>query len=341
MTDQDHNNFKALSTEKQAKRLQALAAEALERYGISKEAEINLIAHRENTVFKVEDPETGKRYVIRVHRPGYQTEQTIRSEMQWMDALRETGIYTPTPLKAVDGTRVQTVSIEGVPDARHCSMLDWVDGRHLSAAGSSNAEDYRLVGQVNARFHRHSKTWKLPGGFYRQRWDEEGMVGENPLWGRFWELTALSKDQLDLIYRARAAVRKRLERFGKGPDRFGLIHADLMPDNILMHQGNPYVIDFDDSGFGWYMYDLATLLTTNIPDEQRVQTARDAWVDGYRSVESLADEDLAELPVFMMCRFLVVLGWVQTRRETAIARNGTGTIVEMACAYAEAFISAQ
>ena len=339
MPAQNQTEFSTLTLEQQAERFQTLAVEALEKFGISREAKLKLIKYRENAVFCVEVPKTGDRYVIRVHRPGYQTEQTILSEMHWMNALRDSGVYTPLPLAGADGNRVQTVSVESVPQARHCSMLHWVDGSPLSEENPTEA--YSLLGQVNARFHRQVKNWEPPPGFQRQSWDENGMFGENPLWGRFKDLEVLNTDQLDLMYRARGVVLKRLEKYGKGTDRFGLIHADLMAENILLDEGNPYVIDFDDSGFGWFMYDLATLLAINIPEEEDARVAGDAWTEGYRSVESLADEHLDELPTFLMCRYLVGLGWLHTRKETPLAQEYTGAIVEMACAQAEALIASQ
>ena len=143
------------------------------------------------------------------------------------------------------------------------------------------------------------------------------------------------------MYRAREVILKRLEKYGKGQDRFGLIHADLMAENILLHEGNPYVIDFDDSGFGWFIYDLATMLPINLPEEEEARVACDAWTEGYRSVEPLAYEHLEELPTFLMCRYLVGLGWLHTRKETPLAQEFTGAIVEMACEQAETLIKAQ
>jgi Ser/Thr protein kinase RdoA (MazF antagonist) len=339
MTDQNQADFITLSLEKQADRIQKLAAAALPRFGLSEKSNLELIKYRENAVFSSSNPATSERYVIRVHRPGYQTEQTIQSEMQWMDALREAGVYTPTPVSGLDGNRVQRVSVEGVPEARYCSAMEWVKGQTMDE--DNPIEAYHLLGQISAQFHCQAKKWNLPEGFQRQSWDENGMFGENPLWGHFKDLEALSPDQLDLMCRARDVVIRRLEQYGKKPDRFGLIHADLMAENILLHEGKPYVIDFDDSGFGWFMYDLATLLALNIPDEEEALQAKTAWVEGYRSIESLSNEVLRELPTFIMCRYLVGLGWLHTRKETPLAQEYTGAIVEMACGHAATLIDSQ
>ena len=100
MSDRIQAEFKELTLGQQAKRIQKLAAEALGKYGIAKSATLDLIKYRENAVFSVEGSNTNDRYVIRVHRPGYQTEQTIRSEMQWMDALRKAGgIHSNTTIR--------------------------------------------------------------------------------------------------------------------------------------------------------------------------------------------------------------------------------------------------
>ena len=339
MVDQNQADFNTLSLETQAERIQILAATALPIFGLSEKSNLELIKYRENAVFSSSDPLTSEQHVIRVHRPGYQTEQTIQSELQWMDALREAGVNTPAAVSGIDGNSVQIVSVDGVPEPRHCSVMKWIEGRSMDE--DNPIEAYNLLGKVSAQFHHHAKTWNRPKGFKRQSWDEDGMFGDNPLWGHFKDLEALSPDQLDLMYRARGVVQKRLENYGKGPDRYGLIHADLMAENILLHKGKPYVVDFDDSGFGWFMYDLATLLAINIPDEEEAQQAKTAWVEGYRSVESLSNEVLRELPTFIMCRYLVGLGWLYTRKETPLAQEYTGAIVEMACRHAAVLIDSQ
>jgi Ser/Thr protein kinase RdoA (MazF antagonist) len=111
-----------------------------------------------------------------------------------------------------------------------------------------------------------------------------------------------------------------------------------MPDNVLLQDGVPHVIDFDDCGFGWYLYDLATLLAVKALDPDR-DAARDAWVEGYRSEASLPEAQLAELETLVMARGLLLVGWMHTRRETETARLLTGAVVALACAQAEKLLA--
>ena len=40
---------------------------------------------------------------------------------------------------------------------------------------------------------------------------------------------------------------------------YGLIHADLISENMLWTGEHPYLIDFDDGGWGFRDFELATL----------------------------------------------------------------------------------
>jgi Ser/Thr protein kinase RdoA (MazF antagonist) len=326
--------FKDLSWTEQAHRLTALAREALPRFGISRDASLTLINHRENAVFRLDDPASGQRFAMRVHREHYQSEQSIRSEVSWMEALGQAGVRTPEVCRGTDGEPVQTVSVPEVPEPRHCDLFRWIEG---TPPDPEDMGTYRLLGEINARLHKHAKSWQRPPGFHRHFWDDEGLLGELPIWGRFQDLKVLSGEQRDLLFRARDVAREKLDRFGKDPDRFGLVHADFMPENILVGDGVPRVIDFDDSGFGWFMYDLATLLAFLFTDPDRYQRTLQAWVEGYRSVSRLPDDHLEVLPPLIMARFLISLGWLHTRSETPMAVEMTEIGVLLACQYAQSF----
>ena len=78
------------------------------------------------------------------------------------------------------------------------------------------------------------------------------------------------------------------------------------------------VIDFEDCGLSWYLYDLACALTFN---EGRADVGEliALWVDGYRQVEHLSAEDEKEIDTFLMLRRLML-----TRVRRAAARHRAG-----------------
>jgi Ser/Thr protein kinase RdoA (MazF antagonist) len=181
---------------------------------------------------------------------------------------------------------------------------------------------------------RHGRAWTPPPGFTRPTWDVDALMGPRALWGDYADLHVLDHDQLALMHRAADRVRRILGAFGRAADRFGLTHGDLMPDNVLVAGGVPYVIDFDDAGYGWYLYDLATLLADKVADPSFGEV-RDAWVEGYRMVTPLPDDHLDRLDALVMARLLLGLGWMHTRRETPMARDFTPLVVQLACLQAD------
>jgi len=199
-------------------------------------------------------------------------------------------------------------------------------------------KNYKLLGEQMAKLHVFSSNWKQPGGFERHAWDMDGLAGENPVWGRFWELEPLTDDQRQLIFKAQAKLRKQLEVFGKSSDRYGLIHADFLPENLLVSDEGIRLIDFDDSGFGWYLFDLATTLFFHLGEEY-FDDLFGAVLEGYRTVRDLPDQELEFLPTFFLGRGFTYLGWAHTRKETEAAKSLTGEVIEGVMAIAEDYLS--
>lgn len=319
MTSSKLQAFDELSLPGQLRRIRALGRNALERFGISPDAALVQVNHTENTTYRVDDPAAGARYALRVHRDGYHSLSNIESELAWLAALRcEAGLPTPEAVPGRDGRLVQIVQAAGVTTERHCVMFRWMQGRF---PGETRLRaPYRRLGEVAARIHQQSRAWQKPDGFTRLRWDLDETIGDRPNWGSFSEAPGLKPDESGLLSELADAVRSRLENYGRGEDRFGLIHADLRLANILIHRGETRVIDFDDCGYGWYLYDLATALWT-LEERPDIEDLIAVWVQGYREILPFSAADEAEIMTFCMLRRLTVIGWIASHSETDLARE--------------------
>jgi Ser/Thr protein kinase RdoA (MazF antagonist) len=149
----------------------------------------------------------------------------------------------------------------------------------------------------------------------------------------------MGRDERELLGRLDAVLRRRLEAFGRGPERFGLVHADIRLANLLVDGDHVRVIDFDDCGFSWFMYDFATTVSF-IEDHPQVPELKDAWIDGYRSLAPLAADDEAELDTFVMLRRLLLVAWIGSHHEfaTEAAELGAG-FTDGSCELAERYLS--
>ena len=117
-----------------------------------------------------------------------------------------------------------------------------------------------------------------------------------------------------------ALIGDRLASFGKSPDRFNLVHGDMRLANLLMDGNTVKVIDFDDCGFSWLLYDCATTVsffehTPEVPDLLK------AWTRGYRRIGSLSAEEEDEIATFVMLRRLLLVAWIGSHAETELAQS--------------------
>jgi Ser/Thr protein kinase RdoA (MazF antagonist) len=191
--------------------------------------------------------------------------------------------------------------------------------------------------------HEHALRWRRPPGFVRFAWDYDGAFGTVARWGRWRQGIGVGPAERAVLGRLDAALYRRLAEFGTGPDRYGLIHADLRLSNLLVaHDGraahSTAVIDFDDSGFGWYLYDLGAALSF-IEADPRVPELVEAWLRGYRSVRPLAAGEAAEIPTFIMMRRLLLVAWIGSHSGTELARSLGARYTTESCELAERYLS--
>jgi Ser/Thr protein kinase RdoA (MazF antagonist) len=168
--------------------------------------------------------------------------------------------------------------------------------------------------------HGHVKTWQRPAWFERHTWDFETALGSTPHWGRWRDGMGLTPEIEKVFADTVALIGRRLKKFGKGTDRFGLIHGDMRLANLLMDRGTVKVIDFDDSGFSWFLYDCATTVSF-FEHRPEVPELLAAWVRGYRRVAALSAADEAEIPTFVMLRRLLLVAWIGSHSETDLAQS--------------------
>ncbi|TBW58170.1 aminoglycoside phosphotransferase [Marinobacter halodurans] len=337
--------FEQLTPDQQSRLLLELAGKSLRHWGLEG-SDIDLVKYRENAVYKISTAH-GRRFALRIHRHGYHSEASLRSELEWMSALRESGIPVPEVIPATDGRLLISESTDAVVNPHNIDLFAWIDGSPMGSVEQGlgdNAEQitqlYSELGRLAARLHNQSTRWSMPEGFERHAWDRDGLVGDTPFWGRFWELELLDKQQRRLMERVRDRIAEALSGYDQSPQRYGLIHADFVPENLMTENGNVRLIDFDDAGFGWHMFELATALYF-IQEEACYPLAREALIAGYRQERALTAEDLDRMELFLTARGCTYLGWIRSRQETDTAREMAPDLIRRACEQAERFLASE
>jgi Ser/Thr protein kinase RdoA (MazF antagonist) len=314
----------------------AVAERALVEYDLGPESALSLLNLSENATYAVEDAGTGTRSILRVHRQNYHRAHEIESELDWLEALRrDSDLTVPTVLPARDGRRVVTVNADGTP--RHVVHFEMVSGAEPDEA-TLTVEDFHTLGRITAALHEHSHAWTRPSGFSRFSWDWDHSLGDQPRWGRWQDAEGVGKQEHELLDRAERLLRQRLTDYGTGPDRFGLIHADLRLANLLVDGATITVIDFDDCGFGWFYYDFGTAVSF-IEDDPALPDWQESWTAGYRSRRPLAAADEDMLASFVLLRRLLLLAWMGTHSHSKESRTKAITYAVGSCTLAERYLS--
>ncbi len=299
-------------------RLRNLAKKALEKYGLER-AELKFKSYSGNGLYKVNvSPSIQSEttippglYVLRLHQPGYMKPEYIPSELEWLSALCEAGIDVPKPFRNEDGDWLTTV--DGgydVPRQRNCTLLSWVEGRLLEKG--LRPKHFRSLGKVTGKLQEQSMSWKKPKGFKRPHWDWEGLFGDGFDYGFVAQdaREAIPKKHQQAFKDVLERVEKASQQLGRGKYVYGLIHADL--GNVLFRAGKAHPFDFDDCGFGYWMFDLGVVLAHYMLDcEGTSPKMRDALIEGYQETSKLPVLNLEYLDLFTAARFAQLMFFYQ------------------------------
>ncbi len=305
----------------------ALAKRAIAKWPLTVTG-LTLAAHRENAVFRVTAKEGN--YALRLHRQGYRTDVELQSELHFMTALAEADIGVPTPVASRRGLRVEH------QEQTQVSLLTWLPGRPLGTTGvpldlQDRLGTFERLGHLIATMHMATDAWQQPQGFTRQAWGLDGLLGEQPQWGRFWDNPFLKADEKTVLSLAREKLKDNLS---SRPFDMGLIHADLVSENILLDGDQLRVIDFDDSGWGYRLQDVATALVKH-ESEPDFAALKQALFAGYCSLRNL---NIVEVETFLLLRHLSYVGWIVPRMADEAGQKRCARFIANAVAKASVFL---
>lgn len=229
----------------------------------------------------------------------------LLEEVRFIRHLHTSGVSVAIPIASSGGSFVNSFSFE-------CTSINYVifevaKGEQLSHRGyqyikGKPLSDYhyncgRLIGQL----HNASETY-VP---------QQGMK-------RHDIVTYMKKLVQDYLPGHLIKVRKKfnelicqLESIEISKNTYGMIHGDFGDGNYNIDYDNGQItlFDFDDSGYCWYMYELADAWRAStgwVMFEEDINKRRIKMeeifsniLDGYRSVRKLNDSQLKLLPLFI------------------------------------------
>lgn len=303
----------------QVRKLRKLAFDIVSNYPIKISA-INLITYGANAIFKVTD-NRNKKYVLRILSSNYHTKEAVLEELKWLEfILKKIDIRVPKAIQNKTGNYIVKTDDH---EPRYCNMFQWIEGKRLWKGIDKNYA-YHL-GKIMGQLQKNGRGLKIRHRIY---WDTEGLVGtKRPRYWNLDNLSSISIKQQDIIKHARQCAYEQLIKYEKFyPEKSGLIHGDLQPNNILVQKSEYAVIDFDDCGIGLFGYDIANALHAfqNLikgSPEKNYHILEHALIEGYREDMPFDQRDVDILPCFILAQKLNGVAALELRKDTPKLRS--------------------
>ena len=292
------DNFFEQDVKVQTDSLTKFAHEILKKYGIS-DAEVECINFEFNATFSISTV-SGQKYALRLNINSTRVASNIQAETQWVRELSRTpSINVPTPIASLADTYLVSAIHADSGQEIFGVMYSWLEGEEVG--DEPTLEQLRIVGQTMALLHDNSSNFTLTDGAELPTFNDFFWGTEDYL---FSSKSLLIPQDRQLIEQARDLIMKFTnELYENSPVH--VIHADLHGWNLMWHEDQLYIFDFDDCGYGVEAQDIAVALYYLDTPEQEV-----ALLDGYKSIRPLPMYSENAMKALLLQRRLLLLNYL-------------------------------
>ena len=281
-----------MTAEQQVESFSDCVAEMLAQHDIGAH-QVESINHELNSTFAV-TCDNGDKFALRVNVNSHRSAENARAETYWVTIISD--VLTPKPVANRDGEFVSTGWHEASGRQRISVLYTWLEGEEPGDEPTN--EQLAAAGAAMARLHEGARSLRFPPGaalpdFTDFFWGDPDVL--------LTPDSVLTGEERDLVARAHARIEETLAHLRElaTPQP---IHADIHPWNMMWHEGTLAIFDFDDSGIGLPVQDLATSLYY-LDNEEQVA----AFLAGYASEGPLPAYTPEEMDLLLLQRRIVLL----------------------------------
>ena len=240
------------------------------------------------------------------HKYYVESPDAFQFELDLLEHLHQEGVPVAHAQCMNDGELLGWTSTK--LGERAFALFAYAAGEEVTDDESMTLERSFQFGKTTAKLHLAANSFKSNDKRYHldlkylvdeplkliaRQEDKSLRVFTQQQYERIHEMLATLQPVEDLV-----ATVKALET---SKDEFGVIHADLHPDNIRFQGDQVTFFDFDHCAYGWRAYDLA-------PSSFLPEAKREKFLEGYESVRPLSKGERESLPAFAKLRILWDIG---------------------------------
>ena len=261
--------------------------------------EVSLINNEYNATFKVESNE-GQLFALRININSPRTPENLKAEVSWVNHLYLDGrVRVAKPIATTQGDLFASIQHDHSSRDLHCVLYSWLPGSEFE--DEPELIQIRALGEAMAQMHLVARNFQLPANSnlpsldHAMWWTEDFLLSEK---------SVLDQGSKDLVGQTLQGIDNHIKSLYVGATPI-VIHADLHGGNVLWDVNSLSVLDFDDSGIGLPVQDLATAIYyLDTPEQDEALRA------GYSTVAPLPEMSERDLEVFLIQRRVILLNYL-------------------------------
>jgi Ser/Thr protein kinase RdoA (MazF antagonist) len=250
----------------------------------------------------------GIRYFLRFADSAERSRVAIEAEVDLVNWLATAGIQVALPIRASNGQFVTTTEMEW--GTFHAVVFSELHGTQFEL-GDLDETQFRKWGAALGTLHAALKAYPGRASLNRRSWKDDLEQARNyvppdsPAMLSEWEQLAQALSALPV-----------------DRDRYGLIHFDFEPDNLLWNVDRIAILDFDDCAHYWFAADIAFALRDLFVDSADLGNGSfREFIQGYSAICPLDEAAIAQVPLFL--RLSKLIQYVRLARSLDLAEDGT------------------
>jgi len=237
--------------------------------------------------------------ILSIYRVNQRTLPEINAEMELLAYARSHGIIVPVAVPQSSGESLLT--LQAPEGKRQAVLFTFIDGQQLSR--TPDPQKARDLGQRLARLHQILDT--VRHHVARPLLEEHSLLTYPIL---AFETAVQRLQDVAYLHHVARSLEPVWQQIPKQPPYYGLIHGDVSASNTLITgDGQLALLDFDFSGWGWRVYDVATYLSDLAYFKADPASAR-AFLAGYQELRGLTEAERRAIPAFEAVRHIFSLG---------------------------------
>jgi Ser/Thr protein kinase RdoA (MazF antagonist) len=254
------------------------------------------INHEFNSTFKV-NADGGQKYALRINVNSTRSLANLKAEIFWVHSITQVSVAKPIANQHDEFVTFGWHEASGRD--LNAVVYSWLQG--TEPGDEPTLEQLRAAGSAMAVLHESSANLVFePGAELPDLSDflwgtEDFLLGETSL---------LVAEEQQLVFAAKAAIDSLVSEL-QANSKKQPIHADLHPWNMMWHHGKLSIFDFDDSGMGLPVQDLATALYYLDTQEQD-----NAFLEGYAAVRPLPIYTSEQMKLLLLQRRILLLNYL-------------------------------